>query len=513
MLSALRKDEHYKQWLKAGGRYADFLALDRTDLNKTLEQVVEPRWRSFVKQWKNPITGGIQTLRMVSELMEMATRLQEFKLAKAKGATDIEAANASKDVVLNYARFGFRGKAVNQLSAFFNAKVQDWDKFGREHSGPNRLSTMAKGMMWITAPSLLLWWVGKDDEEIKEMAPWRKIGFWNLNLRPIAKAAGLDTDNESLPWGDWIVSLPKPFLVGYLYGSAPEAALDAVYKDDPAAVWDFFKSVSRETPLPLNLDSDQYFAQMSLAPTVARPVIEAVGNINLHTNAPLENEAQREYERWLRASPQTSELMKYLAEKGMVYTDGALNASPIVMDNFVRAYTGGLGNYGMDFVDALMSYVGLVDVPVRPATQWSDLPGLKAFLKNKFEPADTVRQFHEGLQKAEQRINTFRAVTEIDKPKTWYRDRYGELVSHYLWTGPVDPSIPLDQAVTPLKRLRHAQDQLSQIQKSVDQVMKATQMTREEKLFEVMQLLNERNNVARDALQYLHPKDRQSVKR
>ena len=517
MLSALKKDKHYWSWVKASGRYADFLALDRTDLTKTLDDVVPPGWKHHVKKWANPL----QTLRRVSELMEMATRLQEYKLAIARGASPTEAANASKTITLNYARFGFRGKAVNQLTAFFNAKAQDWDKFGREHAGTGRLGVMAKGIQWITVPSLLIWYLGKDDDEINGLAPWRKIGMWNINMRWAAEAAGIDTEArdaegnlENVPiWGDWVFSFPKPFLLGYLYGSAPEAALDWVYKDDPKAITDFFKELSKESPLPLNLDPEQYFFQVGLAPTVTKPVIEALGNINIHTGAPLENEAQLQYERWLRSNGKTTEVMQYLAEQGMIYTDGALNVSPIVLDNFVRSYTGGLGTYGMDFVDALMLWSSLVDTPPQPAMTWKELPGIKAFVKGRYEPHDALRQFHEGMQLVEQRQETFRRINMTRKPDNWYVKRYGERVSHYRRTGPIDPSRSLDDAVSGLDRLRRAQDNLSTIRRNMEQVRDDREMSREQKSADLFKLYRERDDVAKDALQWFHPEDLRDVKR
>ena len=219
-----------------------------------------------------------------------------------------------------------------------------------------------------------------------------------------------------------------------------------------------------------------------------------------------------QYERWLRSNAQTSELMKYFAEKGFAWTDGALNVSPIVLDNFIRAYTAGLGKYGMDFADALMVWSDLVDVPPQPAMTWKEVPGVKAFVKGRFEPHDAVRQFHEGLQRVELRQETFRRM-EVTRPDSWYVDRFGEMVSHYRFTGPIDPTKNLADAVSALDRLRRAQDNLSHIRKNIESVRDDRGMTPDQKSEAYYKLYEERNQVCKDALQWFHPDDLRAVKR
>jgi hypothetical protein len=75
----------------------------------------------------------LKNLQMFSEKMEQATRIGEFRRAKKAGLDDVAAANAAKDVTLNFSRAGFKGKLVNQLVAFFNAGMQDIDKVARAH--------------------------------------------------------------------------------------------------------------------------------------------------------------------------------------------------------------------------------------------------------------------------------------------------------------------------------------------------------------------------------------------
>ena len=102
------------------------VALDRTSLQKNLDDMLA-----------SPLKWGarhpIEALRMISEYGEAATRLGEYGQAKRKGATPREAALASRDVTLDFARVGAKTQAVNSIIAFWNATVQGTDKFVAMH--------------------------------------------------------------------------------------------------------------------------------------------------------------------------------------------------------------------------------------------------------------------------------------------------------------------------------------------------------------------------------------------
>ena len=113
----------------------------------------------FIDEHGNPL-NALNTLQKVSELMEMGTRIGEFRRAIRAGASPLEAANAAKDISLNFARAGFKGKVWNQLRAFFNASVQDVDKLVRAHkANPGR--TAAKAFAYITVPTIGAWYLAR----------------------------------------------------------------------------------------------------------------------------------------------------------------------------------------------------------------------------------------------------------------------------------------------------------------------------------------------------------------
>jgi hypothetical protein len=67
--------------------------------------------------------------------------------------------------------------------------------------------------------------------------------------------------------------------------------------------------------------------------------------------------------------------------------------------------------------------------------------------------------------------------------------------------------------VSALDRLRRAQDNLSTIRRNMAQERDSRESSREQKSAELFKLYEERNNVAKDALQWFHPEDLRDVKR
>ena len=53
--------------------------------------------------------------------------------------------------------------------------------------------------------------------------------------------------------------------------------------------------------------------------------------------------------------------------------------SPIVIDNYIRGWTGGLGNYFMMALDKALIETGIIDDPIRPTDSLTKIPGLRAF--------------------------------------------------------------------------------------------------------------------------------------
>ena len=119
------------------------------------------------------------------------------------------------------------------------------NRFYRGHSKKNIAKTVRRAMMYITIPTLALWFWNNGDDDRKEywdkLATWEKNSFWWIILNK-----------------DTAIPVAKPFLLGLVYGSLPERFMDYWLNNDRRAVEDFGKTLLAQTmpgymPLALQL--------------------------------------------------------------------------------------------------------------------------------------------------------------------------------------------------------------------------------------------------------------------
>ncbi|MCH8268985.1 MAG: hypothetical protein IH846_15870, partial [Acidobacteria bacterium] len=200
----LKRDDLYWEWKRAGGEHAAMVSLDRTALQGSLNDLLSTRMRWAAKH-------PIEALRIFSEATEVATRVGEFQRARQKGASPRAAAFASREVTLDFARIGASTRAMNSITAFWNAAVQGTDKFARIHKeNPGR--AMAIGVAGITVPSLILYAINRDDPVYQELPRWQKDFFWLIPT----KGTPLEKQTPFIP-------IPKPFLWDWYTGLCQSA--------------------------------------------------------------------------------------------------------------------------------------------------------------------------------------------------------------------------------------------------------------------------------------------------
>jgi hypothetical protein len=449
--------------MKAGGRYSDFVASDRGNLQDTLKDVVkDPGMLKQALSWADP-RNALKTLQALSEATESATRVSEYRRAIQAGATPLQAANASKEVSLNFARGGFKGKALNQLSAFFNASVQDIDLMMRRHA-ESPFKTAGKAAMYITLPSMIAWYLGKDDEKIQSLPEWRKNFFWNLHL------------------GGHVWSFPKPFLLGQLYGSSFERAADYISKRDPQAIKKWMSATLQATPAdPANF-----------VPTAMRPLIETWANKSMFRGTGLEAGGQEKLEPWARFGPQTSQIARSIAAE----LPDAANLGPQKVDNLMRGYLGGLGKYGSDAVDWFAQHTRLGDVPDAPAKDWTEYPVVKGFANSPYQASAWVDRFYQAATAGQQALATAKklpAIASTARQAQYIKDNQ-ERVAWYYAKAP---------------GIAKAQDDLGQINRAMVMVQNDRTVTPQQKRERLLDLGAQRDAIAEQAFkQLIEPHDR-----
>lgn len=333
MFSLLGKDDAYWLWRMGGGEHSMLVSLDREYLQKNFGEVLNGK--GIVSYFKNPL----QALQAVSEFGEQGTRLGEMRKGLARGADPVEAAFASREVTLDFARIGAKTRALNTLIAFWNANVQGMDKMIRAfRDNPTRTTT--KVMLGITLPSILLYMHNRDDERWKEIPQWQKDLFWIVMTK------------------EHIYRIPKPFELGILFGSVPERVLEYMDNKDPLLFENLRQSImSGATP--------------GFIPTGILPVIENTANYSFFMDRQIVPESKTDLPAEAQYTQYTSETAKELGK--------VLQYSPAKIDNLLHGYFAGLGNYAVQALDEVLKGTNITNPAERPQRKLEDLPLIKAF--------------------------------------------------------------------------------------------------------------------------------------
>lgn len=414
--SLAKKDADFQNWLKSGGANAALVSMDREYLQLQLDTLTEVQGVAR-KAW-NVATRPFEMLRITSELIENATRLGEFKRVSGgltEKAAIQEGGMASREVTVDFARIGAKTRAMSLISAFFNAAVQGEERVVRAFA-ENPVGITTKMMAAITLPSILLYLNNREDPRWQEIPRWQKDLFWIVF-----------TD-------DHIYRIPKPHSAGIMFGSLPERMLEAYESDHPGAMKDLEKSLL-STFIP------------NMIPTVAAPIVDQFANRSLFTGAPLIPAAQEKMLPEYQYTEYTTETAKAIGQimgafPGMrdrsirdedTFIGGVARAltTPILVENYVRSWTGGLGMYTLQLADKALREAGALPDPVKPLDTLSDLPVIKAFVvRYPSASAQSIQDFYDDYY-AKKRlydtklalakegdIDAFERVQQID-PTAW----------------------------------------------------------------------------------------------
>lgn len=414
-LELIRKGEDYQSWLKGGGANAALVSIDRRYLQEGLTNLGKETGLGE-RAW-NLVKSPLQGLRFISELTENATRLGEFKKAMREagpdaGKADIQAAAfRSREATLDFARMGSQTRAYNMITAFANANIQGTDRLIRAfHDAP--LSTSLRIAAGVTAPSLVLWAFNRSDPVYQQLPDWQKDLFYIFPVHSWSDSTQAEADRRALPDhlrrttsdGKFQIDDPtvfrvkKDFTTGLLFGSGAERAAEQFFNQNPKA-WDHFFGSVVSSLAP------------GVIPTGAVPMAEQVANKSFFTGGPLIPQRQEKELPEYQYGPNTSELSRAIgrvvgAFPGM--RDAANDAShpmngmasaltsPVLIENYIRDWTGGLGQDVLLATDYAARKAGVVEDPTRPTATLADIPFIRSFIvRYPSAQAQAIQDFYD----------------------------------------------------------------------------------------------------------------------
>lgn len=394
MISYLGKDEDYQNWLKSGGQLGAPTALDRDTIQDEITALTgeAPEQNLFDKAW-NVAKTPFDVLHAVQTSLEAATRLGAFKRAMDGLDTTkeniVNAGYYSRNIAPDPGRIGSATANWNAVTALFNTEIQHTDQLVsalRDRPIP----TLAKIFAGITLPSVLLWAANRNTQEWKEAHQWERDFFWLV------------------PMGGTTLRIPKPFLLGEVFGSGAERLLDKISgKDTDNRGLEHFISDAAEWGVP------------NFMPTAVNPILEQITNYSFFKGQRLVPDHLMQLMPEYRYSEYTSELTKQLGRiVGYVpYVKNTSMASPMVIDNYIYKWTGGLGTYTLSLADAALRKSGVLPDPPLPTATLADIPVIKAFVvRYPSATADSIQRFQEDYQKRSEVFNTFRELMKNGDP-------------------------------------------------------------------------------------------------
>lgn len=400
------KSKKYQDWLKSGGANSNLVSMDRRYMRDEIKNLTESGLLNTAKNVIDP-RKLLNNLSKVSEYSEQPTRIGEFGRARKRGKSMHQAGYESREVTVDFGRRGSSEvvKAMARLTSFMNPQAQGVDRFVRSIKDAPAATTF-KILAGVTAPTFLAYWYNRQDPRMKSIPEWERDIYWHVPTNDWREYQPTKTGHEKsetnqipdnfkktvdgktyVNYGT-IYRVSKPFEIGVAFGSSFERGLDDFFGKHPEAWKDFDKSI-RSAFLP------------NFIPQIGNPFLETAANFNYFRDKPivsrqLENPANRQYE----YGPYTSETAKLIGRTISKITPESRLASPMMIENAILGWSGGMGRYALAVADKAIGMVG-GNQKVNPEWGPADYPGLKAIVSRMpSSAAAEIGAFYENLNKS-----------------------------------------------------------------------------------------------------------------
>jgi N12 class adenine-specific DNA methylase len=380
-----------KEYRMNGGKTGASHMSDLEEQGKTLQRLYDDAYgaKAFLadgKPTKAALIAGRKALlgmAHVIEVMNVATenglRLALYAAMRNSGESSGKAAQAAKNVTVNFDRKGSQTPVLSALFLFFNPAVQGTANAMRAIAqGDHKkqawfaLGVLAALGMWAAAQGL-------DGDEDR----WLGEGWDTRSKKLVLNIGGTKIT----------IPLSMEFAPFYAAGVAIEEARRGAVKPIDSAGRIISSFIDAYVPFKglYNYDSDNkpLDAATSAVPTVLRPAVEAATNRNTFGSKIVpENDFTKDRPDNLKMNRNTKGTPFDSAAQGIAaagemlgegrYENGLTKISPETLKHWWRTYTGGLGTFIGDSVG-----LGKLALDDPKAVEMADVPVVKAFAKGQ----------------------------------------------------------------------------------------------------------------------------------
>ena len=389
--SALTKDEAFDQWAVHGGGMGALTSLDRNYINREIHKLNADT--GFLSRAWNVVNTPLDALKLLSEKSDQMVRLAEHRRQIANGASPVEATFRSREATADFARRGSDGiiAGLKGIVPFFNVGLQAPERFARALKDNPAGTTARLGL--LAAGSLALYEYARTQPGHEELSPFERDMYWNI------------------PVGDYWIKIPKPQEAGLIFASGTERIAEAAHKDKVDGIADWSEQVGQQlTP--------------SVIPQVVRPVLEGHYGLETRFGRPLVPAYLEEQLPPYQYTEATSEIAKQLGQmigalpkvKILGIDPGRSQiSSPIVLENYLRQWSGSMGQNALKLVDQLAQRSGALPEKYPAAMQLYDIPFVKAFVvRYPSSTSESIQKFEERYGEKQKLQNTVDAQMKLN---------------------------------------------------------------------------------------------------
>lgn len=436
--SALRKDQHYQDYIANGGGAAG--------IGESFQSVRGKVLRHAQRQGFDPrriILDAVSVHRFLDEVssaVEMASRLGEYKAARKQGARALHAAYMGREVATDFSMRGDNAK-MNFLSntvPFFNAMIAGSDRYARGIAlDPSHRAATAIKTGAVAVSGMALYMINRQIPQYMDLPDWDKWGYWHFyadkwegderaRVKEGRFAGQLDYHH---------FKMPKLWEVGII-SSMAERVLQGMLDDEEEDIANLGSDLGHLAAMNVGLNLNDRAFPLPL-PVGAGLALEMYSNRVSFTGNPIETQAMANMDHFLRQRPGSpkvyGELANFLNE--VPHAPGILK-SPARAEALMRGMFGEFAYMGAALADEML-------YPGGPDRRIDQMPVITRFYEGPAKYSRQEKEFwdrYEGLKQAagsmrELATNPARAdqfETWISKPENVKRVQMESIYSDQL---------------------------------------------------------------------------------
>ena len=374
MYSFITKDKHYQDFMRSGGGYSSRVHGQTNQRNA--------RRRVKLEEFgvMNTAENLLSSVDNIASAFEYGTRIGEFRIAKKNNRSDMDAGFEAREISTDFSVLGANRFLTGWIRTvpFLNAMIQSQDRVYRgalvskKYDG-NPTAIAMKAFLGVTLPTLALYLINKEDDEYLAIPDYERRTNWHI------------------PMGNGrFFKIPRPYDVGFVYGTMPEL---------------FFKYVEDEKGKEFADGLLWTMTQMygvDATPAMMSGWWDLVRN-EKWTGAPVVPSSVSEVSAPEQYTATTSDSFVKLGE--------VLGVSPVKAEHMFKAYTGYLGGYMLAGTDHLMWDEDRWGE--KPEKDLSENPFLKRFItQNVRHSTAQMQKFFDLKELSDQVVADYKAKSD-----------------------------------------------------------------------------------------------------